>query len=1004
MARPASTSGTLARQGFSDPERAQRLLEDRVLAGLTDDERAGLVGALSATADPDLALLAAVRLLEAAAGDGRSTTEVDALRGVLGSPGPERDRLLAVLGASSALGDHLVSHPGHWRRATGAQRHTAEELSASLTGAVRGLATGAALDALRSTYRQELLAVAALDLTSPDPLVTLPDTARSLADLAAAALEAAHVVACAEVPGSETIRLAVIGMGKCGGRELNYVSDVDVIFVCEPTDPDVAPGSPQEAEALQVGTQVASAVMRACATSTGEGTLWPVDAALRPEGKNGPLVRTVSSHLSYYQRWAKTWEFQALLKARHVAGDAELSRRYLEAVTPLVWQASSREHFVEDVQAMRRRVEEHVPAKEADRQLKLGPGGLRDVEFSVQLLQLVHGRLDETLRSGTTLEALAALAAGGYVARDDAAVLDESYRFLRSLEHRVQLFRLRRTHLMPTGPAELRRLGRGLHVDGDPAAEVEALWRRRALEVRRLHERLFYRPLLSAVARLSAGEARLTPEAAGERLAALGFRDPKGALRHLEALTEGVSRRSAIQRTLLPVMLGWFADGADPDAGLLSFRKVSDELGTTHWYLKMLRDEGSAAERLAQVLSSSRFAAELLERTPGAVAVLGDDVGLQPRTLESLRTVMGSAAQRKDTPEDAMLAVRGVRRHELFRVAVGDLVGTLDVAQVGEALTAITTATLEVALDTAVRKIEMELREPLGTRLVVIGMGRLGGAELGWSSDADVMFVHQPDPQSPHDDAELQRRATAVVQELRRLTSWGGPEPAVGIDADLRPEGKNGPLVRTLDSYRTYYERWALTWERQALLRARPVAGDAELAERFVELADTLRYPAEGLSAGQLRDIRMLKARMESERLPRGADRRTHLKLGTGGLSDVEWTVQVLQLQHAHEVPGLRTTGTLPAIEAAREAGLLAEDEATLLVEAWGSASRLRNAGMLWRGRPMESVPSDLRDAEGMARIVGRPPGEGQQLVDTYLRIARQARAVVDRLFYARSA
>lgn len=804
---------------------------------------------LAATPDPDLALLSLVRLLEVAGG------EADELVRTLRADRMATSRLLAVVGASSALADHLVAHPTDWRRAAQARHRSSLDLVRALVAAVDGLPTAEAHDALRVAYRGELLSIAALDLTGPDAREVLPGTARALADLAAAALEAAHRIAVAEVAGADQVRLAVIGMGKCGGRELNYVSDVDVIFVCEPADEAIAPGSAHEQEALQVGAQVASALMRACATSTGEGTLWPVDAALRPEGKNGPLVRTVAGHLGYYQRWAKTWEFQALLKARHVAGDPELAQRYLDAVRPLVWQASTRENFVEDVQAMRRRVEQHVPAREADRQLKLGPGGLRDVEFSVQLLQLVHGRMDESLRSGTTLEALEALAHGGYVARDDAAVLDEAYRFLRAMEHRIQLFRLRRTHLVPTGDAELRRLGRALGLEGDPGAEVVRQWRRRALEVRRLHERLFYRPLLAAVARLSAAEAHLSPQAAGERLAALGFRDPQGALRHLEALTEGISRRAAIQRTLLPAMLGWFADGADPDAGLLAFRKISDELGTTHWYLKMLRDEGSAAERLAQVLATSRFAAELLERTPAAVAVLGDDVGLRPRSRESLLTVLRSAAGRKDTPEDAMLAVRGVRRHELFRVAVADIAGLLTPTEVGRALTTIAEATVEVALETATAKVEMELREPLGTRLLVVGMGRLGGAELGYSSDADVMFVHEPvaagsaddgvgaDDGARADEAELQRRAVAVVQELRRLTAWGGPEPAVGIDADLRPEGRNGPLVRTLDSYRRYYERWAETWERQALLRARPVAGDAALGERFEQLVEPYRYP-----------------------------------------------------------------------------------------------------------------------------------------------------------------
>jgi glutamate-ammonia-ligase adenylyltransferase len=613
----------------------------------------------------------------------------------------------------------------------------------------------------------------------------------------------------------------------------------------------------------------------------------------------------------------------------------------------------------------------------------------------------VHGRADASLRSGTTLEALDALAQGGYVGREDAATLDAAYRLLRTLEHRIQLFRLRRTHLMPTADADLRRLGRALGHRSDAGKAVEAQRQAQAREVRRIHERLFYRPLLAAVARLSTSDARLGPEAARERLAALGFRDPAGAIRHLEALTAGVSRRAAIQRTLLPVMLAWFADEADPDGGLLAFRKVSEELGSTHWYLRLLRDEGSAAERLAHTLARSRYAADLLVGAPESVAVLGDPGGLTPLPRADLVKRMTAAAGRQVDPDRAVRAARSLRRQELFRIAVADLTGELDLEQVGAALTDLTAALLEAALTVAARVVQERHGTP-ATRLLVVGMGRLGGGEVGYGSDADVLFVH--DPVEGADDKaaqeQAQEQALETVQELRRLLGAAGPDPALGIDADLRPEGKNGPLVRSIASYRAYYERWSLTWESQALLRAMPIAGDQELGERFLELVDPLRWPDEGLTPVQVREIRRLKARMEAERLPRGADPKSHFKLGRGGLSDVEWTVQLLQMQHAHEVEGLRTTATLPALTAAVEAGYLGTEEGEALRASWTLASRLRNAAVLYRGKPAESVPSDLRVADGVSRILGGEPGSGADLAGAYRRVARHARAVTESRFY----
>ncbi|MFJ7774488.1 bifunctional [glutamine synthetase] adenylyltransferase/[glutamine synthetase]-adenylyl-L-tyrosine phosphorylase [Streptomyces yangpuensis] len=988
--RRSSTFIRLLRSGFTDPSAAARLLDTDALAAVRADPV--LLDALGATADPDLALRGLVRLAEA-----QPDGELPGLLDTLVSAKPLRDRLLGVLGASEALGDHLARHPRDW---LGLVTYEAADLHPGLPEFERGLADAHDPVALRVAYRRCLLSIAARDVCGT---IDVAQTAAELADLATATLRAALRIASAAAPeDAAQCRLAVIAMGKCGGNELNYVSDVDVIFVGE------AANGTDEGKGIQAATRLASHLMRICSETTVEGTIWPVDANLRPEGRNGPLVRTLASHLAYYQRWAKTWEFQALLKARAVAGDAALGAEYVDAITPLVWQAAERENFVADVQKMRRRVVDNIPAAQVDRELKLGPGGLRDVEFAVQLLQLVHGRSDATLHSGTTLDALHALAAGGYVGRADAAQLHDAYRFLRAMEHRIQLYRLRRTHLVPEDENDLRRLGRSLGLRTEPVTELNKAWRRHASVVRRLHEKLFYRPLLDAVAQLTPGETRLSPRAAGQRLEALGYADPASALRHLEALASGVTRKAAIQRTLLPVMLGWFADSADPDAGLLNFRKVSDALGKTPWYLRLLRDEGAAAENLARVLSAGRLAPDLLMRAPEAVALLGDPEGLVPRTHEALRQEVLAAVGRAENPETAVAAARGVRRRELFRTAAADIIGSYGtedspaeedhgalVDRVGGAVSDLTAATIAGALRAAVQS---HYGDTLPTRFAVIGVGRFGGHELGYGSDADVLFVHEP--REGVDEQEAAKAAQTVIAEMRRLLQLPTADPPLLIDADLRPEGRSGPLVRTLASYAAYYRRWSLTWESQALLRAEPVAGEEELGRRFIELIDPLRYPAEGLGEDAVREIRRLKARMESERLPRGADPTLHTKLGRGGLSDVEWTVQLIQMRHAWAEPGLRTTRTREALAAAHAAGLIPTDEAQILDEAWVLATRVRNAVMLVRGRAGDTFPSEARELAAVGRYLGYAEGTVGELLDDYRRITRRARAVVEELFY----
>jgi len=971
--RPVTETGIFSRSGFSDPSKSAELI--KTLKSNIDHEK--LIEDLSKVADPDNALLLLVRIAD----------QQDVNLNKVLKDDDARLRLLQVLGSSNGLGEHLVTHPEDvlvfFEENSINKTSIKDEMIQVFTKATKTSRAN-----LVREYRKVLLGLASRDICYKWPL---RDVAAELADAADAILQSALNAATEKNPDLvKQFKLAIIAMGKAGGQELNYVSDVDVIFTAEPL------AGVEEQEAISAATKIATEVMQYISVANDGGEIWEVDAALRPEGKAGPLVRTVEQHVAYYQRWASTWEFQALLKARFSAGDLELGNKYLDEITPFVWQAASKENFVDDVQKMRKKVEENIDNRIGERELKLAPGGLRDVEFAVQLLQLVHGRSDVMVRSPNTLEALDQLATWGYIGREDAATFSTAYTFLRTLEHRIQLQKLSRTHVLPEEESELRKLGRSLGYMSESSVDLEKQWRKHQLEVRRIHEKLFYRPLLNAVARLDAGSARLTISEATSRLNALGYKDPESALRHIESLTTGVSRRAVIQKTLLPVLLSWFAEGPEPDIALLSFRRLSDALGSTPWFLRLLRDESAAAELMAKLLSSSRYATDLLMSAPEAVSMLGNLEELEPRSLEQYEAEMNSVIARHETAENIVSAARSFRRRELLRTATADLSGKLTTEQVGIALSNVYATVIETALKGATLAVEQERGKEVSTNMCVIAMGRFGGFELGYGSDADVMFVHEPKKGADPQDAE--KCALDIANRLRTLLMQPSIDPPLEIDADLRPEGKNGPLVRTLDSYLAYYQKWSAPWEAQALLRALPVAGDLAVGEKFIQEINKTRYPENGVSEENLREMRRIKARMESERLPRGADVNLNTKLGRGGLSDVEWVVQLLQMQHGAKDESLRITATLPALRACVKAGLISETDAKSLSESWTLATWIRNAQMLSRGKANDQIPTDINELSAIAFTLNQK--SHAQLIEDYRRITRRARLVMEKIFY----
>lgn len=974
----ASTdSVSLRKLGFAKLSATRGLLEEYPQL----NQYLELVGT---TADPDLALLQLVRMIEAG-------TPIDALAIDMGDNLWKRE--VHLLGGSRALGDYQVVKAPQVRLhevTTTSRSEMLQAVGADPTVERPIAKMDDAVNAMRSRYRELLIDIAAADLVAQDPLTQLPAISSHLSTLADAAIETALAVARMQHDPHGKIRLSVIALGKTGARELNYISDVDVMFL---TADDA------DEEEIAVASAMARTLSTCCSAPSSEPPLWVLDAGLRPEGRDGALVRTVASALDYYRKWAANWEFQALLKARVAAGDIELGESFVEEAGPLVWSAASHPGFVRQVREMRLQVEGSVREADRGRELKLSAGGLRDVEFTVQLLQLVHGQNDPRVRVANTLGAIELLAAGGYIGRAHALALSDAYRFLRLIEHRVQLRSMRRTHTLPTSPEALRSLARSIDPRTYPTWEAldKALTVVRK-EVRSLHEDVYYRPIVAATATLGGEEDVFAAEVAEDRLRTIGYQNPAGALRCIQALTAGTSRRAMIQRNLAPVLIRWFSQGADPDMGILSFRTLSEQIGSSHWYLGLLRDSSSAASRLCHILSNSRWAEGALATIPRAVTWLDSDRELEPRNKKELVEEAHALLGRHPDAESAMRRVASIVTREVTRAGLSD--ATMGVQAWRPSLSDAVDVAVDAALALALReRAEQEGRPEV--RMAAIAMGRYGGRETSYGSDIDIMFVHSslPGVEETHGHAA----AIHVANRVRSLLQSHKQEGMVQTDFDLRPEGRAGALSRTVASYDEYYRRWSSTWERQALLRARFAAGDSSLGEDFFHMLDPLRWDKE-LLPSDIRDIRLLKARMENERLPRGADPNLHVKLGPGGLSDVEWTVQLLQLRNGGANPALRQTSTLPAIQALVEADFLSEDEGEDLQRAWTLASQIRSANVLASARlqpeRVDNLPRRPDQGSRVATLLGLGTQGESLLVEQWRFASRRARAVMDRYFW----
>jgi glutamate-ammonia-ligase adenylyltransferase len=779
------------------------------------------------------------------------------------------------------------------------------------------------------------------------------------------ALDAARDRVSSQHPAAAEIEFAVIAMGKWGAQELNYYSDIDLLFVHGEYGEDPEAGR-------RAALALSSRLMSSLSDSSFDGPGLVVDADLRPEGTMGPLTRRMEAYERYYEQWAEPWELQALIKARAAAGSPGLGRQFADMAARFVWEKGL------DVEALRglRRIKAMTEDRANPDDIKRAPGGIRDIEFTVQMLQLVHGRHDPSLRERSTLGALDALEAGEFITSGERAELETGYRFLRRLEHQIQLWDLRQTHRFPADVEDRARLASNLGLtDADVLTDHLRTIRSQA---RTLHERIYFRPVLESL--VGSPSARLGPDRAGERLVALGFGNARESGKALEELTRGLSRRSAAMQQMTPLMLDWLSLAPDPDLGLNQLRLLLAHTPDHSSLVARLLNSPTTGERLAMLLGTGQLLGDLIDRIPEAIPRLESDEALDSirDRGEATQRLLGHLESRPDL-EDRIGTIRRFARRRRLRIAARDILRDHPVTGTIEALSVTADAAMIGAFEVAAP----------GRRFAIIAMGRWGGGELSYGSDLDLMYVYE---------GMDREDALAIPGRLRQILSDPGKHgEGYQLDADLRPEGKSGPIARSVESLGRYYTEWAQPWELLALTRARAVAGHPEVIKSFHDTIRPVLWRPD-VKPEVIQSIRKIKARVEAERIDPDEDPDFHIKLGPGSLSDIEFLTQLLQLKHGADNPHLQTTVTPRALGALLEIGVLNQSDFNTLTTSYEFCIGVRLRLHLQRGRFADSLPADPDQLSKLASSLGYD--RTVELRERFQQVTRRARRVFERLFY----
>lgn len=933
------------------------------------------------------------------------------------------DRFCFVAGSSPYFADLIARHPDDFAAIARPEKYGERETPARRYLEISRLMEGSDTPdeqcaVLRRWKAREMLQIGARDLLGLDDM---PTASREFSNLADACVQASLDIAYASLKAKGSINpLAVIALGKLGGQELNYSSDIDLLFVHEDglyPQTELHDGRPIET-AVYLG-RLAENVIRILSDETAEGHVFRVDMRLRPEGRFGPLTRSLAGCRAYYEKWAENWERQALLKARPVAGDRTLGDAFLHTIEPLIYRRQISGAFLNDIRVNKRRIEQTC-AKRGEEQtnIKTGYGGIRDIEFIVQLLQMEFGSRQPRLRSSNTLTALARLNEAGYLTDRDTEELAENYKWLRTLEHRLQLLHNAQTQTLPAHSdlAAWEHLARRMRYASREAFEDELAQRRSRVHAhldilfydqdRRFYPQypdepdLLWRDIGKLLDSLDTPVAQ---SLLAEKLSRAGFRDVPDALRllalmrHSEEFQDAPPQLSERFRSLAPFLLDMITHSPDPDAALAGVEALAVPYRDTLYNLFRGRPDlmwrivhlASVPPLLRQLARHQEWLLPLLEADSEELPLIGDgsqeahEGQVQRNALPDAAAALyygrelGTRIEKLSGAGAKWKMIALFYQRERLRIAARDVWDEADVADVMTRLTRLAEAMLRVILSVCIEARTQAHPDPAHARRVlaqvaIVGMGRLGGAELNYGSDWDLLFVY--DVERP--------RALNITQDMRNALVSGLTQDflaaietlklhgaSIQVDIRLRPWGRQGSVILSLRGCVDYYTKHAQTWERQAALKARFVSGNPRTGQRLKRVLRTISS-GRGITDSEGAEVQAMKARIEKERL--GAlERHTDLKLGHGGLSDIEWIVQRLQLQHGPASPSVRISNTLSALDALETLRALDKPEAGVLASAYRLLTRTRNAMTLLAGTPQDVFPSDPIRRRVLAKLLG---------------------------------